>query len=92
MPATSTLSKLLNGIGKFVVDQNGQWGHDEWEELVEDSRALGYPFDEDECKRNLGNILEASKYFFLREPGSAPAPAIKTAPAKKAAPRKKPAS
>lgn len=91
MPAASKLSKLLSGVEKFVVTHKGQWGHADWEKLVEDSRALGYPFDEDDCRRNLGNILEACKYFYRREDSAAPAKASarKAAPAKKAAPRKK---
>jgi len=91
MPAASKLSKLLSGVEKFVVTHQGHWGHAEWEKLVEDSRALGYPFDDDDCRRNLGNILEACKYFYRRDdaPATAKAPAKKAAPAKKPAPRKK---
>ncbi|MDX9975291.1 MAG: hypothetical protein RBU21_20050 [FCB group bacterium] len=90
MPAASKLSKLLSGVEKFVLKHQGEWGHDEWEKLVADSRALGYPFDDDECRRNLGNILEASKYFYQRGDGApVQAPAKQAAPAKKAAPRKK---
>jgi hypothetical protein len=82
MPTASPLSKLLTRVEQFVTSQNGRWTHAEWEGLVEDARKFGFPFDEDECKRNLGNILEASKYFYNRA-SAAPAPAKKKAAARK---------
>jgi hypothetical protein len=87
MPAASPLSKLLGRVDKFVTQHDGHWNHSDWEQLVEEARAMGFPFDDDECKRNLGNILEASKYFYERG-AQASAPAKKAsakAPAKKKA-------
>ncbi len=77
--AKHTLEKLLELAGQFVSKQKGNWEHEDWEALLVKAGALGMPMD-DECKRNLGNILEAGKYFYATMP---------QAPAKKAAPRKK---
>lgn len=82
--AKNSLQKVLDLAGQFVTAQNGMWDHNEWEALVERVAAVNGPMD-DEGKRNLGNILEASKYFFAH--ASAPAP--KKAAARKAAPKKK---
>ncbi len=62
MAAKTTTQKLLDLAGKFVTAQNGKWNHMEWEALLGDVAALGVELN-DESRRNLGNILEASKYF-----------------------------
>lgn len=91
MAATSPFPKLIDLVRKFVEKHEGQWTHQDWEELVRDSRDLGYPFDEDECRRNLGNILEGAKYFYRLTPVAPAAKAsAKKAPAKKAAAKQKP--
>jgi len=82
--AKSSVEKLLELAGQFITKQQGIWEHEDWEALLTKAGALGMPMD-DECKRNLGNILEAGKYFF----GSMPqAPAKKKAAAAKKAPKK----
>jgi len=81
-PAKNGLSKLLDLAAAFVTQQKGEWNHDEWEALLGKAEQIGFVVD-DESKRNLGNILEASKYFYGVMP---------VAPKKKAAPRKKKAA
>lgn len=90
MATTSPFTKLLDLVGAFVEKHEGQWTHQDWEDLVEESRALGYPFDEDECRRNLGNILEGAKYFYRMNSQASGQPSAK-APAKKSPPKKAPA-
>lgn len=82
MPAVSHLPELLGRVDKFVAKHKGEWNHTDWEQLLADMHSLGYPFGEDECKRNLGNILEGCKFFYHNAPAVAAAPA-KKAPAKK---------
>jgi hypothetical protein len=82
-PAKSALNKLLDLAAAFVTQQKGVWNHEDWEALLGKAEKLGFAVD-DEGKRNLGNVLEASKYFY----GVMPAPPAK----KKAAPRKKKAA
>ncbi len=81
--ATHTVHALLAEAGKFVVSQKGVWNHDDWERLLAQVEKMNLKLT-DECKRNLGNILEAAKYFYLKLPLPAEAPA-KKAPAKKKA-------
>jgi len=90
MPATSPFPKLMDAVEKFVVKHRGQWNHSEWEQMTQEASQLGYPCEEDECKRNLGNILESCKFFYNyggTAVGEGAAPAKK-----KPAPRKKSAS
>ncbi|MFO7974159.1 MAG: hypothetical protein R6V12_05950 [Candidatus Hydrogenedentota bacterium] len=68
--AKSSVQKLLDLAGQFITKQKGDWGHEEWEGLLAKAEALGVPVD-DESKRNLGNILEAGKYFYTTMPKSA---------------------
>jgi hypothetical protein len=82
MAVKAPFQKILDLAGKFVAEHQGDWDHAAWETLVADAAKLGYAF-EDEGRRNLGNILEASKYF-------RGAPVVK--PKRKAAPRKKSAT
>jgi hypothetical protein len=85
MAAASPMAKVLNLCAKFVTDQDGKWNHEDWERLSAQVQKLGYPCDQDECKRNLGNILESCRYFYRHVPQGAAgaAPAKKRAPAKK---------
>jgi non-homologous end joining protein Ku len=79
MPATLPVQKLMRMAGKFVADQNGEWDHDAWEDLLAKAAKLGVAED-DESRRNLGNILEAGKFFHQQLPD---------APKKKSASKKK---
>ncbi|MBI4558816.1 MAG: hypothetical protein HY706_14635 [Candidatus Hydrogenedentes bacterium] len=81
MATKSGLEKLLGMAGEFVVKQHGDWNHADWEGLVEKVSMNGVAAD-DESKRNLGNILEASKYFYQILPAPPP---MKRAAAKKKA-------
>jgi hypothetical protein len=78
-PSKNTLQKVLELTGTFVAMQKGSWEHADWEHLLGKLEAQGVIVD-DESKRNLGNILEASKYFYFLAPA---APAKKKAAAKK---------
>ena len=80
MATTHTVQKLLTVTGKFVVDQKGAWEHGDWEALLDGVTGMGLELT-DECKRNLGNICEATKYFYHKLPA--------TPPRKKAAARAK---
>lgn len=79
MAKRHTLQEILELAGKFVTDQEGQWDHDAWERLLPKAEALGLDLS-DENKRNLGNILEASKFFYFCLPSE---------PVKKAKTKKK---
>jgi hypothetical protein len=68
MPAAkNSVQKLLELAGQFITKQKGNWEHEDWEALLTKVEALGVPSD-DECKRNLGNILEGGKYFYYAMP------------------------
>ena len=83
MPAAKNASqKLLDIAGKFVASRKGAWEHADWEALVAEVQELGFEMDGDESRRNLGNVLEASKHFYL----TIPAPPKRK---KRAAPRKR---
>jgi hypothetical protein len=71
MAATHSVQKLMTMAGKFILEHEGLWDHDAWEKLIEDAAKLGMSLDTED-KRNLGNILEAGKYFFHRLPASPP--------------------
>ena len=88
MPTTRHgLFDLLECVGQFVVKQKGSWEHPEWEALMEHVGKSGFIL-EDEGKRNLGNLLEAAKYFYQTAPKKALA---KKTTAKKKTAAKKPA-
>ncbi len=74
----SPVQKLAGLAADFVVKQNGCWVHEDWEGFVAEAAKLGFIL-EDEGKRNLGNVLEALKYFYTMspEPQAAPAKAKK---------------
>lgn len=78
----NALQKVLELAGSFVTTQRGSWEHADWETLLNKIAAQGIEVT-DETKRNLGNILEASKYFYALSSSS---------PAKKKAATKKPAA
>ena len=65
----SAHQEIIELAGKFVTKQKGVWEHDDWEALVARVGKLGGELDY-EGKRNLGNVLEACKYFY----GAVPAP------------------
>lgn len=84
-PSKNALQKVLEAAGSFVIAQKGSWDHGEWESFLNKIAAQGVAVT-DETKRNLGNILEASKYFYGLPVVS---PAKKKASPKKSAPKKK---
>ena len=84
MATKSTLESLLDLAGKFVVTQNGEWEHEDWEALLSKAAAMGIVLN-DEFKRNLGNILESCKYFHA----VCPPASAKKATATKAKPKPK---
>jgi len=75
------LEKTLDLAGEFVMKQGGTWGHQDWESFLKKAGKAGVTLD-DEGKRNLGNLLEASKFLYHRA-GIAPEP--KTAKSKPSA-------
>ena len=62
MASTPAVQKLLTMAGKFVAKHEGDWDHEDWEKFLAKIATYGIPLD-DETRRNLGNILEAGKYF-----------------------------
>jgi hypothetical protein len=87
--AKNTLQKLLDQAGQFVTKQKGSWDHAQWEAFLESTAKAGVE-PNDEVKRNLGNILEASKYFYGITASAAPTKAAAKKPAtRKPAARKK---
>ncbi len=78
MASKHTLHEVLELVGKFVTTQKGQWDHDAWEALLPKMGALGLDLC-DENKRNLGNILEAAKFFYFCLPQEAEKKAAKKA-------------
>lgn len=86
------VQKLLELAGDFVTKRNGDWDHEEWEGFLKKAEKIGAVSD-DQGKRNLGNILEAAKFFYQRadiEP-SKPSKAKAKSKPKAAAEKKKPA-
>ena len=82
--AKNGLGKLLDLAGSFVTKQRGTWDHEAWEDLLDKVAKLGFELN-DENKRNLGNILEASRHFYSNMPAQ---PKKKAATKKKAAAKK----
>jgi len=78
-PAKSAVQKVLEEAGKFVSTHNGEWEHSDWEGFLAQVQKFGFELN-DENKRNVGNILEASKALYCGMPS--------TLPKKKAAPKK----
>ncbi len=67
MAAKNLSQKMLDLAGKFVARQEGAWEHADWETFLEETAELGVELT-DETRRNLGNILEAAKYFYSLTP------------------------
>lgn len=67
------MEKLLALAGEFVMKQQGVWAHEDWEHFVAAAEKTGFTLD-DEGKRNLGNILEALKFFYFQMPAEVKAP------------------
>lgn len=63
MATKTAFQTILDTAADFVVSKKGQWEHDDWEILLAKIAKTGICLD-DEAKRNLGNILESSKYFY----------------------------
>ncbi len=63
MATTNKIQKLLSLAGKFIAERNGEWNHGDWETFLDEAGKLGFDHN-DEAKRNLGNMLEAGKYFY----------------------------
>ncbi|GMU92390.1 MAG: hypothetical protein AMXMBFR4_14480 [Candidatus Hydrogenedentota bacterium] len=57
------VQNLLDMAGDFVTEQKGKWEHKDWEAFLGQVQKAGVTLT-DEVKRNLGNILEASKHFY----------------------------
>ena len=82
MATKSTLENLLDLAGKFVVTQKGEWDHTDWEALLSKAAAMGIVLN-DEFKRNLGNVLESCKHFYVAcPPAAAKKPTAKKTKAK----------
>ncbi len=82
MATKTTLQKILDLAGQFIIAQKATWQHEDWERFLGQVAALGVTIT-DESKRNLGNLLESSKAFYT----DTPAPTPKKAPARKAKPK-----
>ena len=57
------MQQLLDMAGNFVTQQKGKWEHKDWEAFLGQVSKAGVELT-DEVKRNIGNILEASKHFY----------------------------
>lgn len=66
-PGKNLLQGVLDLAAEFVIDHKGTWEHADWEELLLKAEKLGLELT-DECKRNLGNILENLKFFYALMP------------------------
>jgi len=71
---------LFDLAAKFVTSQQGNWSHNDWEDLLEKVDKTGFCINDD-TKRNLGNLLEAGKFFYNALP--------QNPPKRRSAPRKK---
>lgn len=79
----NAVQKILEEAGKFVTAHGGVWGHQDWEAFLAQIEKQGFVLN-DELKRHVGNILEASKGLFH----VMPQPAAKKKVVKKAAAKK----
>lgn len=86
MATKPAVNKVYELAATFLDEHDGAWDHEAWESLVSEVASLGLE-PNDELRRNLGNILEASKYFLTQMP--AKAPKTKTKPRAKAKPKVK---
>lgn len=80
MPKASAVSRLIAMTEAFLVEHKGQWTHEDWEAFAAEVGGLGYACERDECRRNLGNILEGLKYFYhlAPEPAAPSSETVKT--------------
>lgn len=85
MAGKAALPGFVDLAYTFVNSHQGCWEHEDWETFLEDVAKTGITID-DEVKRNLGNILEALKFFYHAglTCGCCCAEAAEKAPAKKA--------
>lgn len=67
MAAKGMAEKILELAAKFVTKQKGDWDHAGWEDFVTNAEKAGLTLG-DEARRNLGNLLEAAKYFYHIDP------------------------
>lgn len=89
MATKHSMEKVLSLAANFVIERNGVWDHDAWEGLLADMAGLGLEI-EDDFKRNLGNILEAAKFFYCNLPSQTQTDAApKPKPKAKAKPKAK---
>lgn len=65
----ATARKAFKLAEAFVVANGGRWDHDSWEELIRQAADAGLSVDNDETKRNLGNLVESGKFFFKKGEG-----------------------
>ncbi len=92
MATQISVSQVFDEITDFLAVHGDDWDHAAWEALVASMANQGLE-PSDEMRRNLGNILEASKFFLGQMPAK-PAKAKSRAKAKpkakaKAKPRAK---
>lgn len=71
MGSTHNLQKLMTALGKFVVEQKGVWGHEEWEALLTKSERYGVTADQDTIAC-MGSLLESAKELYNRIPAETP--------------------
>ncbi len=82
-PAIAKIAKLATD---FVIQHNGNWGHEEWTAFCGQVQASGWALSDDN-QLAIGNLLEALKHLNAQQPATAATP--RKAPAKKkAAPKK----
>lgn len=67
MATQITVSQVFEQITDFLAKQGDDWDHAAWEALVASMAKQGLE-PSDEMRRNLGNILEASKFFLGHMP------------------------
>ena len=82
-PAKNAVQKILDEAGKFVTTHKGAWEHSDWEEFLSGVEKQGFQLS-DEVKRNVGNILEASKALYHGMPSPQPKKTAKKRKAEKA--------
>ena len=60
----ATAKKAFKLAEAFIIANKGQWNHESWEELIQQAADAGLSAEDDEAKRNLGNLVESGKFFF----------------------------
>ena len=90
MTETHNLQKMIKLVGDFVVEQDGFWNHDQWENLCKQVAALRVDMD-DSLEEHLGLLLEHLRVFYFCMPAIASAKAkAKAKPKAKAKAKAKP--